>query len=102
MRRVELADRSYLNAVLSNLPPELARKLSLVYAVQKKAHGVFANNASYMREQQGFKHPNRREVTDYLNGSAEEYRRTVAKIEEVVSALADYLDLSPEQQKGIV
>lgn len=102
MRRVELADRSHLPSVLSNLPPELARKLSLVYAVQKKAHSVFAGNAAYMREQQSFTHPNRREVIEHLNDSAAEYRRTVAKIDEVVSALADYLGLSPEHQKGLV
>jgi uncharacterized coiled-coil protein SlyX len=102
MRRVELADRSHLAAVLSNLPPELARKVSLVYAVQKKAQGVFANNVDYFREQQTLKHPNRREVTDYINDSATEYRRTIEKIEEVVSALADYLNLSLEQQGGMV
>ena len=102
MERVQPADRTYLPDVLSNLPGELARKLSLVYAVQKKAQSVFSANADYLREQRSFKRPNRVDVVSKLVASAEEFRRTVAKIQEVVNALGDYLGLDAEQSKPMV
>jgi hypothetical protein len=94
---VTLSDASNLASILRNLPDELGRKISALYAEEKTSSALFRNNAKYFREFDVVR-GNPRQLSPLFDRGSAEISRLAQRVFECVEAMTTYLE--PASVKG--
>jgi len=96
---VALSDFSNLASTLPNLPDELGRKVSSLYAEEKTSSAMFRSNAKYFRQLEllGTNHQ-QQQLFPLLDRGSAEISRLAQRVFECVEAMTNYLE--PASVKG--
>jgi hypothetical protein len=97
IENVALSDSGNLAGIFPNLPDELGRKISALYAEEKTSSALFRNNAKYFREFDVVR-GNPRELSPLFDRSSAEISRLAQRVFECVEAMTNYLE--PASVKG--
>jgi hypothetical protein len=89
---VALSDFSNLATILPNLPDELGRKVSSLYAEEKTSSALFRNNAKYFRELERLGRDHQQQMSPLLDRGSAEISRLARRVFECVEAMTNYLE----------
>lgn len=96
IERIEVSDLGHRTALLPNLPADLSKQISFLWADVKAARSTFANNATFMREALNLKVGDS-DLAQNLRMSSQELHRMASRTFDVVYGMTAFLGMPPDK-----